>query len=379
MKKLIAILLLVCLMPLCALAEMDADGDVVVTLPGMEFFFTPIRDGYLLTRESSASVFNRLGMSQREMLPFMEEYGVYALMYDADLTCEVQIVAYETVETDFDELTEYGENMLCRDMAAYYADEGYDVQDVSMYYAADGHKFVRSTVSYTYEDGYVEPMVEYLTCQAGYTVQIVLFPYEGETTAAHIALADAVADSMWIKPVGNEAELSLEGIRIRMMLPDGVTLLTGKDDVNAWDGLPEEYARLRRSQMSLNHLHGVIAAPDNASWDIQWSLLKGDGGTLDYLSDEAAQRHCQDQMDTLEEEGNTVTGGRTCWMGAHRYTNVTYSYTNEYSTQVYAEEYYTRQDGWNVVVCLHGYGSPAPEEAHTLLEAIVASQRITVE
>ena len=66
MKKFVAVLLLLCLLPLCGLAEMDEDGDVVVTLEGAEFFFTPIV-GYCITQESSASVFTRAGFSQREL------------------------------------------------------------------------------------------------------------------------------------------------------------------------------------------------------------------------------------------------------------------------------------------------------------------------
>lgn len=199
MKKLIALLLLICLLPLSALAEMDEDGDVVVTLDGAEFFFTPIEDGYCVTRESSASVFNRIGLSQREVLPYMEEYDVYAILYDAGLSTEVQISAVQTVETDFDDMNEYGETLMCESFLNYYTDMGYSVDAVEMYYAADGHKFVRTITSYTYEDGYVEYVIEYLTCQAGVSVTIMVFPYEGAPTQEHFAIGDAIADSMWIK------------------------------------------------------------------------------------------------------------------------------------------------------------------------------------
>ena len=201
MKKLIAILLLVCLLPLCALAEMDEDGDVVVTLDGAEFFFTPIEGGHLLTRESSASAFNRLGLSQREMLPYMEELGVHAIMYDADLTCEVNVVAYETVETDFDELTEHGAVMMAANFEYSYRDQGYDVTSVALYEAPDGHKFIRSITEYIYDDGYTEYKVEYLTCQAGYTVLVVMFTFDGPASEAHMAMSDAIADSLRITPI----------------------------------------------------------------------------------------------------------------------------------------------------------------------------------
>lgn len=198
MKKLIALLMLLCLLPLSALAEMDEDGDVVVTLDGAEFFFTPI-EGYCVTRESSASVFNKLGMSQREVVPFMVEYDVFALLFDEEVTMELQVSAYPTVETDFDEMNEFGETVMCEDFQYFYTDMGYDVVSVESYLAPEGHRFIRSILSYTYEDGMVEHMVEYLTCQAGYTVAITLYPYEGAPTEEQIALAESVADSLWVK------------------------------------------------------------------------------------------------------------------------------------------------------------------------------------
>lgn len=197
MKKLIALLVLLCLLPLCAFAEMDEDGDIIVTLDGAEFFFTPV-EGYCLTRESSASVFNRLGLSQREMLPYMEQMGVYAIMYDADLTCEVNVAAYETVETDFDELTEHGAAMLLADFEYAYRDQAYDVTAVELYQAPEGHKFIRCIASFADEDGQTAHMAEYLTNQAGYTVQIVLFALDGPVTDEHMALAESVVDSLWV-------------------------------------------------------------------------------------------------------------------------------------------------------------------------------------
>lgn len=201
MKKLIALLLLMCLLPLCAPAELDEDGDVVVSLPGAEFFFTPIEGGYLITRESSASAFNRLGLSQREMVPYMEEWDIHALMYDAEVTCEVDIVAYESVETDLDEMTEHGEVLLCAEQERALADQGYDVIMVDVYNAPEGHKFIRSVMEYTYEDGYVDYIVEYLTVKAGYTVMIVLYTFDGPATEEHMALGEMIADSLWITPV----------------------------------------------------------------------------------------------------------------------------------------------------------------------------------
>lgn len=78
MKRLLTILLLLTLI-LPARAETDGEGNVVIALPEAELYFLPLEEGApVLTRESSASEFNRLGMSQRELLPQMEAYGIYA-------------------------------------------------------------------------------------------------------------------------------------------------------------------------------------------------------------------------------------------------------------------------------------------------------------
>lgn len=201
MKKWLALLLAMVLLPLSALAEMDEEGDIVVTLPGAEFFFTPAEDCLWVTRESSASQFNRIGLSQREMLPFMEDYNIYAMMFFGDAqsgTVEVQVIASETVETDFDELNEYGEELMCEGYRTLYTDYGYDVASVEVYWAPEGHRFIRSDVSYIGETGLTEYMTEYVTCQAGYTVSIILYPYEGELTEEQRLAGELLADSLWI-------------------------------------------------------------------------------------------------------------------------------------------------------------------------------------
>ena len=197
MKKLAVWLVILCLLPFCALAEMDEDGDVVVTLDGAEFFFTPIV-GYCITQESSASVFTRAGFSQRELLPWMEQNGVYALMYDETGAVEIQVVAYPSAETDFDDMNEFGETLMCEQLAYSYTDHGYDVTSTESYLAPEGHKFVRVSAAYTEADGGLTHMVEYYTCQAGYGVSVCLFHNGGEATEAQLLMCEEVADSLWI-------------------------------------------------------------------------------------------------------------------------------------------------------------------------------------
>lgn len=197
MKKLIALLLLMCLLPLCGLAEMDDEGNLVVELDGARFFFTPI-EGHCLTRESSASAFNNLGLSQRELLPWMEANDVYVMMFDTALTCEVYVYAYPTEAEDYKDLTDYGETVECEYYRSYLSEYGYDVAAVEMYCVPGGHKFVWTDAAYTTEDGSVRHMSEYFTVHGGYCVTIAVFPAEGEVTEEQLALGDGIADSMWI-------------------------------------------------------------------------------------------------------------------------------------------------------------------------------------
>lgn len=200
MKKLIALVLMLCLLPLFASAEMNAEGEVVVALEGATFSFTPAEELICLTRESSASVFNRFGLSQRETVPLMEQSGVYALLTDEMYTCEIQIAALPATDENYNEMTGFGEEMTRSGFEHYYQECGYDVLFCDVYNAYGGHKFIRTCMSELLEDGTPDHMVEYLTCYGGYAVSIVMFTYEIAPTQEQLDMCDALADSMWIMP-----------------------------------------------------------------------------------------------------------------------------------------------------------------------------------
>ncbi len=200
MKKLAVLLVILCLLPLCALAEMDEDGDVVVTLDGAEFFFTPIEDAHLLTRESSASAFNRIGLRQYELLQHMENYDIYAVLYFGDAaqgTVETQIAAYASVDTDFDEMNEYGETLMCESLKSSYTDQGHRVSAADVYRAPEGHAFIRLSMAYDGDTG-EEFLTVYITCQAGYTVELRFFPFDGPLTDGQQEVAELLVDSLWV-------------------------------------------------------------------------------------------------------------------------------------------------------------------------------------
>lgn len=200
MKKLLALLLMLCLLPWAALAELDEEGDCVIALPGVEVIFTPVEGAYLLTMESSASDFNALGMSQREIVPWMEEYALYALLFDENFGWELHVQVYTAQSGNYDDLSEVGMQMECNAMRAYYRESGYEVLSCEPWRAPDGHTYVCVKALYTYEDGTVEPSMELMTVRGGWCVSVYLFSYLGEVTAEQEALALELANSLYIKP-----------------------------------------------------------------------------------------------------------------------------------------------------------------------------------
>lgn len=201
LKKLLALLLMLCLLSCGALAELDEDGDCVITVPGVEVIFTPVEGAYLLTPESSASDFNALGMSQREVLPWMEEYALYALLFDEGWDWELHVQVYTAESGDYDDLSDVGMQMECRSLGLYYRESGYEVLSCEPWRAPDGHVYVCVKALYTYEDGTVEPSMELMTVRGGWGVSIYLFSYLDEMTAEQEALALELANSLYIKPM----------------------------------------------------------------------------------------------------------------------------------------------------------------------------------
>lgn len=371
MKKLAAVLLLMWLALSCASAE---TADVAIDLPGLQACFALPQDWACLTRDTSMSVYNQLGMSQREVEPYMEENDIYALIFDMETGVELQLVIYEWPAADCDTLADedmaFLRDMIREDMTH----AGYDVLDCRIYEGA--HRFVRTNAVWTDPDGLTEPMIVYSTDRLGYVVELYAFPWEGEVDEALIAQADAVADSLRLTLPEGCAAICMDGITVRFQLPDGMALLTSEQAVEACE-LPRDYEALRRSGFMQGELQGLIVGPD-AAWEICWSLLEGESGDLDLLTDEAAERHAKDTGIRYMEDGRAVENSETRWLGEHRYTHITYSTVDARDGSLTcADEHYTRQNGWNVVVCLYSYGEAAPAEIMAALEEMIRTTRIT--
>ncbi len=198
MKKLLA-LLLAFLLPLTALAETNEDGDMVIALPGADVFFTPI-DGVCLTRESSASEFNRAGLSQRELIPYMEQSDTYALIFDAAQTTEIQLMIWPAEDEDYDDLTEFGEALLVAEYRNAYLADGCDVSLAEIYHAYGGHTFLRMAFSFDDGMGGTIHTAQYMTCQDGYALMILIYPYVGqEMGQTQLDVGAELADSLWVR------------------------------------------------------------------------------------------------------------------------------------------------------------------------------------
>lgn len=383
MKKLPALLMLLCLLPLCLLplcaAAEAEDNGVTVALDGAEVYFVPF-EGYCLTRETSASVFNRLGMSQREVVPWMEEYGVYALIFDTADEMEVQIVVSPTTELDFDDMNQYGLESMCEVNASYYTSSGDEVLSSELYHTFDGHTYVKTVSSYDNEDGSKGYMAEYLTSQSGYVVSVFVYPYEGEVTEAQMLLAQGVVESLWLSknPVeGQLVELSRDGIRVQFYLPEGMTCLTKESSEDAWYGLPKDLVHTRQKELARNVVLGTVISSDGL-WEIQWDFDFSDaGGDMDVLLEAEAEDFRQQLVASYHELGQEVLESACEWIGPYRYVKLRYSFA-EGGRMTRVNEHYTRQEGWHIYIYLIAYGEPAPEDVQTMLEEILENQTITV-
>lgn len=202
LKRLFVLLLTLCLaLPCAAMAELDEDGDIVVKLDGAEFFFTPPEGAHMLSLESSASEFNALGLSQRELVAWMEEYDLVVVFFDEAFGWELHVQAYPCEYGDFDDLTDYGLLSEVSYLERLCREQGYEVLFAEGYRAPEGHQFVCIRSLYTYEDSTSEPQVEYFTIQGNHAVSVYLMGYSEQLTDEQLAIAQAVADSLWITPV----------------------------------------------------------------------------------------------------------------------------------------------------------------------------------
>ena len=354
MKKLLMLLLAAMLLLGCARAEM---ADVVITLPGQQVAFTPLAGGVCLTRESSASAFNKAGLSQREVLPYMEEYDLYAMLFDAEYTLEMQLCLYEGGVADYTGLDAFAVSALCDEYEAWYAGYGYEVRSVDTL-QHDGYDYVRMRAAYVYEDGVEEYMLFYATVRGGYAVELVVFPSEGPVTAEIEAAAEAVLTSLRYVP------MSLD------VLPAGYAALV-QGDCQAFYALPEGLTLQQEDNAQL-------LIPAEGAWQIRISAQRGQNGDLDVLAPEMAKLYCENERKLRETVAERVSAVSLYESGVRRYLRTEAVERGQDSGMLYVDEYFTKQDGWDVTIAAVCVNAELTVEARTALQEIVDSMMIRV-
>lgn len=199
MKKLVFVLvLLLALLVQPALAVNDtAQADHIIEVMGGEIAFTTPEGFLCLTRETSASVFNRWGMSQREMMAYMEEYGIYALIYDLEAGPVYEVSITDTDSLDYDNANEIDLQMISAGTHKWLREQGYEVP-MSDTYRSARHVYGMAETSYIYDDGYVEQRLLLYTCQNGYEVAVSLWPPEEQSAEMYRDDAKAFVDTLII-------------------------------------------------------------------------------------------------------------------------------------------------------------------------------------
>lgn len=199
MKRLIAVLMALLTLTLAsAAAEELEDGSCLIEIPEGTIVFTPPEGLLCLTHETSASVFNRWGMSQRELTAHMDECGMQAMLFDTETWTEYQFCAYPMESTDYAGMDEVQETFLCTQFLKDFKEAGFDVSTCDVY-RGTGYPFIFADAVYTFEDGYVESSLHYGTCASKIGVSLVAYPYEGPVTDRERQKMRELADSVVIE------------------------------------------------------------------------------------------------------------------------------------------------------------------------------------
>lgn len=200
MKKLLALMLALLMLALLmlagtALAEME-EGEILLETGKVSLYMIPPENAVLLTRESSASEFNALGLSQRDMVPAMEANDIYAYLVSPEYGWDISLAVYEYIAGDMDDLTEYGAFALCAQLETLYADQGYDVESVEVYLSA-GHKYICVRASVPGEDGAADYLIQYFTDQHDHEISAALWSYGQPVDEDTDVMLMELIDSLW--------------------------------------------------------------------------------------------------------------------------------------------------------------------------------------
>lgn len=355
--------MLICLLAL--LLCMPALADEVVELPDLVVTYTPPEGFYLLSRESSASAFTAIGLRQRDIVPWMERNDCYAVMYDLETGSELLLYLAPAEAASLDELS--GEEL--EQLFAYWK-EDYELdgcEDVSIVaYESENGRYAQILYK-TYEtDGLACYVASMFAFRSGCHVQMSLFCYGEPPADELVERLENLADSICLEFPASLSELSAHGVTIRLSMPAGLVLQSNAAPVA---GLTPEKAA--------GEVVGVAVSTDG-SWYVQWQLVEGVTGDLERVRETGLRSLYEDRAKRKKAEGFIVTGKEALTDLRQRYIRLAYEIPLESGESWFAQEYYTKQDGWGVVVTAYSMGQPLTEEASAILRELIASQLITV-
>ena len=358
MKKMLACLLALLLLCASALAE-----TVEISLADGTLTFEPLMSGVCLTRETSASVFNRLGMRQREVVPWMEEHNLYALMYDAAWGCEVQIEVMAATQPDYNTITPEQDASMLENFVSFNEQYGLDVQDYGMYDNGH-HRFGWLVGRETLDEGVQQYRIHYKTNHRDYLIEMIMFVNDAAQLEYYAETARTLVDSMQYALRADLTHLTCGNARIQCALPDGMTVHVSAEDAGV--ALPEApYGE-------------VVGCAAGEEFILLWQLDEKASGDMDRLSDAGVRALYQARAKSKKSAGYTVTRSADHPDGRQRYIITEYTFTDETGRTWYASEYYTKQAGWGASVTAYS-GTPFTDDLLTMLEAIAESQMVSAD
>jgi len=367
MKRRLCCLLAVwmCLLPLASLAvaPMMSLDEHTIHLASADVTFSAPASSVCLTRETSASVFGRYGLSQREVLAYMEAAYIYAMMFDSVSGDEYHILAFPVEEqTSLDELSEEEAAAQCESLRAELTTAGYTVEDADWYQSAV-HAFMTAESSYLYEDGSIQWELLYETIQSGYNVQVRCMPMQGRITEVMRVTAQRIANSMSVTRSGL---YSLEGDKAvaSQMENDGTMIFTMPGLTITAEPLDPLYCATRESSeivfgrigyMYKKALSDMLAEDryaivTDSEWRVEIQVyLYGDDRAEDYAELTDAEIQELERNGSLER-GWTVAESGVYLSGPWKFGKTTLSFMNEDGSESRCITNATCIDGYRIEV-----------------------------
>lgn len=343
---------------LCA----PALAEEVIGLPDAVVTFQPMEGMLCLTRETSASVFNRVGLSQREIVSWMEQSDAYAMMFDLATGSEVGLYLFTAEDDLLEDMTDAEREYLCQDMAEYYEQNGYEGVTTCIHEGAGGLWLQVTGLTWS-TAGMPCHIVTLMSVRRGYHVQASLFMDGEDRSEMYLDRFLAMADSLRIELAEGLTEMTAGDVTVRLRLPEGMVCHTSA-----------EAAGIAPAPEALTGEIAGVLTPQDGAWYVQWQVLEGASGDMERLSETGLRALYEDRARKKKAAGFTVTGKESVTEMRQVFTHLTYELPEGW----HAEEYYTKQSGWGVTITAYSAGQPLPEAAHALLRELLEAQMIIV-